>query len=86
MIKENGEMSEETLRELGVLEEPKKNEVTWSVDEPIGNHDQARIATAALKRLRRALKQHHSDEVEVTSRKVAERLEAWMKREIGSSL
>jgi hypothetical protein len=85
MIKEDGVMMEETLRELGADDKPKKNEVTWEIDEPIKNHDQARIATAVMKRLRRALKHRPTDEVEARYRKVAERLETWMERGSASS-
>lgn len=44
-----------TLREMIPGEEPKKGEVTWSIDEPITSDDQYRLAKALLKRLRRGL-------------------------------
>lgn len=85
MMKKDGQMMEETLRELGATEEPKKNEVTWDIDEPIQNHDHARIATAVMKRLRKALKVRPNNEVEVRYQKVARRLETWMERKSDSS-
>lgn len=56
----DGVMKPETLRELGEGEEPKPEEIVWNIGDPIMNYDQAAIAKAVDKRLRKAGK-HWSD-------------------------
>ena len=85
MIKQDGTMLAETLRMLYGDEEPKENEVIWEIDKPIENDDQARIATAVMKRFRKQLKLRPTEEVEADYHKVAKRLEEWMEKKSRSS-
>ena len=46
----------ETLRELGILEEPKRGEISWLITDPIRTHGQLALAKALEKRLKRGIK------------------------------
>jgi hypothetical protein len=69
----------ETLRKLKEGELPAINEVSWDTDEDIENDDQARLATAVLKRLRKAVKAGH-EKAEAEYEQVAKRLETWLEK------